>query len=98
MIFSFIMYYTKLFLQSIVVFVSLGFAISKTTSLGNNRKIFSAELDIVRPWEECKALNETHSLCADDLFAENAELANLDNYRYIMKLKIGSNKQEFRVS
>ena len=91
------MYYIKVFLQSIVVFVSLGYVVSKS-GLGKNENIFSAELDIIRSWEECKELNETHSFCGDDLFTENAELANLDDMRYIMKLKIGSNKKEFRVS
>ena len=38
------------------------------------------ELDIVRPWEECKGVNETHNLCGDALFAENVELVNLDDY------------------
>ena len=91
------MYFTKIFLQSVVFLLSLGYVVSKA-GVGETINKFSAELDIVRPWEECKGLNETHSLCGDDLFAENVELANLDDMRYIMKLKIGSDKKEFRVS
>ena len=90
------MYFTKIFLQSVVFLLSLGYVVSKA-GVGETINKFSAELDIVRPWE-CKGLNETHSLCGDDLFAENLELTNLDDMRYIMKLKIGSDKKEFRVS
>ena len=92
-----IMYYSKVFLQYIVLFLSLGYVVSKA-GVGENKNIFSAELDILRPWEECEELNDRDSLCGDDLFAENAELANIEDQRYIMTLKIGSDKKAFRVS
>ena len=55
-------YFCEVFLQSIIVFLSLGYDVS-VAGVENTKSIFSEELDIIRPWEECKELNETHSLC-----------------------------------
>ena len=91
------MYYSKVFLQSIIVLLSLGYVVSKAGVEGNET-VFSAELEIVRPWEECQELNDTHTVCGDDLFAENAALENMNNARYLLKIAIGKKKKEFRVS
>ena len=77
--------------------MSLRCVVSKT-GVEENKNIFSAELEIVRPWEECKRLNKTHGLCGDDLYAEHVELANYKDMRYLMEVKIGSSKQAFKVS
>ena len=92
-----IMYYIKVILLFIVFLLSLGYVVSKA-GVEENKNIFSAELDIVRPWEQCKRLNKTHGLCGDDLFAEHLELENYKDMRYLMDVKIGSNKQAFKVS
>ena len=91
------MYYSKVFLQSIIVLLSLGYVVSKAGVEGNETT-FSTELEIVHPWEECKKFNDTHAVCGDDLFAENAELENMKDVRYLMKIQIGTNKKEFKVS
>ena len=92
-----IMYYIKVILLFIVFLLSLGYVVSKA-GVEENKNIFSAELDIVRPWEQCKRLNKTHGLCGDDLFASSIELVNMHDIRYVMNVKIGTNKQVFRVS
>ena len=91
------MYYSKVFLQSIIILLSLGYVVSKAGVEGNET-IFSAELEIVRPWEECKEFNNTHTVCGDDLFAENVALENMNDARYLMKIEIGTKKQGFKVS
>ena len=73
-------------MQSIIVLQSLGYVVSKAGVEGNET-VFSAELEIVRPWEECKEFNDTHIVCGDDLFAKNAELENLDDIRYVMTVE-----------
>ena len=80
------MYYSKVFLQSIVVLLSLGYVVSKA-GVEVKKNIFSAELDIIRPWDECKELNLTRSLCEEELYASSTELGNIDNYKYVMKIK-----------
>ena len=90
------MYYSKVFLQSIIVLLSLGYVVSKAGVEGNET-IFSAELEIIRPWDECQELNDTHTVCGDDLFAESVALVNMNDVRYVMKIQIGTNKKEFRV-
>ena len=91
------MYYSKLFLQSFIILLSLGYVVSKAGVEGNET-IFSAELEIVSPWEECKEFNDTHTVCGDDLFVDSAELEYTGNMRYVMKIKIGTNKKEFTES
>ena len=91
------MYYSKVFLLSIVVLLSLWYVVSKA-GVEEKKNIFSVELDIISPWDKCEELNETQSLCEEKLFASSNELANYANYKYIMKMKIGTNKKEFRVS
>ena len=90
-------YYSKVFLQFIVVLLSLGYVVSKA-GVEEKKNIFSAELDIISPWDECAELNETRSLCEEELFASSKELNNVANLKYLIKMKIGSSKQEFRVS
>ena len=91
------MYYSKVFLLSIVVLLSLGYVVSKA-GVEEKKNIFSVELDIISPWDECEELNETRSLCEEELYASSIALDNYADYKYIMKMKIGSNKKEFRVS
>ena len=79
--------------------LSLGYVYSKAVVDG---EIFSTELDVIRPWEDnCnyyKQLNYSHPSFKDNLFdPDSVELDNHKNSLYIMKLKIGSDKKEFRV-
>ena len=84
-------------MQTIIVLLSLGYVVSKAGVEGNET-VFSAELEIVRPWEECKELNDTHSVCGDDLFASSAALANQKYLRILMKIGIGKKMKMFTVS
>ena len=84
-----------------ITILSLGYVFSKAV-VEQNGEIFSAELDVIRPWEDnCnyyKQLNYSHPSCKDNLFdPDSVELENHKNSLYIMKLKIGSDKKEFRV-
>ena len=79
-----------------------GYVLSKS-GVGEKENVFSSELDIIRPWEDnCdyyKQVNFSHYSCKNGLFdPDSVELENFNNALYIMKLKIGSNKKEFRVS
>ena len=87
---------------SIVIFVLSGYVLSRA-GIGEHDNAFSAELDVIRPWEDnCnyyKQMNYSHYSCPNGLFdPDSVELENFRNSLYIMKLKIGSNEKEFRVS
>ena len=84
-------------MQSIIVLLSLGYVVSKAGVEGNET-VFSAELEIVRPWEECKELNDTHNVCGNELSASSVALENQKDVRVLMKIAIGKKKKEFKVS
>ena len=87
--------------HTIMLLLSLGYVLSKAV-VEQNGEVFSVELDVIRPWEDnCyyyKQMNYSHPSCKNNLFdPESVDLENFKNALYIMKLKIGSNKKEFRV-
>ena len=82
---------------SILVMLSLGYVLSRG-GVEEYSKVFSAEFDVIRPWDNCKLYNDTTTEYEVDLYDPTHVI--LENYKdvlYIMKLEIGRNKQEFRV-
>ena len=95
--------YFRVSLLCILVIVSVEYATSKSgIEENNNNRIFSTTFDVIRPWDDnCelyRQMNYSHHLCDPEL--SNPEKVALESVRsvvYLIKLKIGSNKKEFKV-
>ena len=94
---------SRVSLLSVVVLLCMGYALTRGIE---EKRIFSVNLEVVRPWNDCLEQlgnnnnnnNNTYK-CEIDLFdPKSVALANMDNVRYLIKIKIGSKKQEFNVS
>ena len=86
-------------MSAILVLLSLECVISKA-AVGENKRTFSADLEIIRPWENCKfykEINNTHVLCGDDLSSSSAVVINIKAVKYIMDIKVGTAKEIFTV-
>ena len=86
-----------------IVLLCMGYVLTRGIE---EKRIFSVNLEVVRPWDDCLEQlgnnnnnnNNTYK-CEIDLFdPKSVTLANMDNLRYLIKIKIGSKKQEFKVS
>ena len=87
-------------LLAIIVALCLGHVVCR--GVETEKRTFSADLEVYDPWGDCVAqLAESDNLtdCDDNLFVtKTAGLSFVEKKLYLMKIKIGSDKQEFHVS
>ena len=95
--------YFRVSLLSILVVIYVEYVASKSgIEEGNNDKIFSTTFDVIRPWDDnCelyKQMNYSHHLCDPELSnPETVVIESLRSVIYLIRVKIGSNKKEFKV-
>ena len=91
---------SRVSLLAIIVALCLGHVVCR--GVETEKRTFSADLEVYDPWGDCVAqLAESDNLtdCEDNLFVtKTADLALIDKKAYLMKIEIGSDKQEFHVS
>ena len=91
---------SRVSLLAIIVALCLGHVVCR--GVETEKRTFSADLEVYDPWGDCVAqLAESDNLtdCEDNLFVtKTADLAFIDKKAYLMKIEIGSDKQEFHVS
>ena len=89
---------SRVSLLSMIVLLCMGYVLTRGIE---EKRIFSANLEVVHPWKDCvEGLGEYENIskCEIDLFnTKSAPLENRFDIAYTMKVKIGNKKQEFKV-
>ena len=87
---------SRVSLLAIIVALCLGHLLCRRLE----QKIFSANLEVYDPWEECVGrANENATSCGVILFeTEDVQLENIGDIRYTLFIEIGSDKQKFKVT